>query len=122
LAKHRSNQLCTFPVSTVFVKLEGGSFGWQIRASIIASLGNEGRSRKARPLPQPRTNSHASSTTSYTAKNPTQRQSSTAAMNKNSNEPKCAFANTPHNSASNSYPSQQIQQLRKLVPEESGLR
>ena len=67
---------------------------------------------------QPRTNSHASSTTSYTAKNPTQRQSSTAAMNKNSNEPKCAFANTPHNSASNSYPSQQIQQLRKLVPEE----
>jgi Transposase IS116/IS110/IS902 family len=72
-----------------------------------------------RPLPQPRTSSHASSTTSYTAKNPTQRQSSTAAMNKNINEPKCAFANTPHNSASNSYPSQQIQQLRKLVPEES---
>jgi hypothetical protein len=71
---------------------------------------------------QPRTNSHASSTTSYTAKNPTQRQSSTAAMNNNSNEPKCAYANTPHNSASNSYPSQQIQQLRKLVPEEPGLR
>ncbi|RZU40206.1 hypothetical protein BDD14_1645 [Edaphobacter modestus] len=63
--------------------------------------------------------SHASSTTSYTAKNPTQRQSSTTAMNKNSNEPKCAFANTPHYSASNSYPSQQIQQLSKLVPEES---
>jgi hypothetical protein len=40
------------------------------------------------------------------------------AMNKNSNEPKCAFAYTPYNSASNSYPSQQIQQLSKLVPEE----
>jgi hypothetical protein len=71
-----------------------------------------------RPLQQRRISSHASSTTSYTAKNPTQRQSFTAAMNKNSNEPKCAFANTPHNSASNSYPSQQIQQLSKLVPEE----
>ena len=45
-----------------------------------------------------------------------------AAGIENSNEPKCAFANTPHNSASNSYPSQQIQQLRKLVPEESGFR
>ena len=41
-------------------------------------------------------------------------------MNKNSNELKCAFANTPHNPASNSYPSQQTQQLSKLVPEESG--
>jgi len=34
----------------------------------------------------------------------TERQSSTAAMNKNSSEPKCASANTPHYSASNSYP------------------
>jgi hypothetical protein len=57
--------------------------------------------------PQPCTNSHAS-TTSYTPKNPTQRQSATAATNKNSNEPKCAFANKPHNSAANSFPSQQI--------------
>src|ERR1700682_6366286 len=39
-------------------------------------------------------------------------------MNKKSSEPKCAFANTPHNSASNSNPSQQTQQLSKLVPEE----
>jgi hypothetical protein len=75
-----------------------------------------------RPLQQPRTSSNASSTTSCTAKNPTQRQSSTAAMNKNSNEPKCTFANTPHNSASNSRPSQQTQQLSKLVPEETGFR
>jgi hypothetical protein len=49
--------------------------------------------------PQPCTRSHASSTTSYTPKKLTQRQSSTAAMKKNSNEPKCAFANKPHNSA-----------------------
>jgi Transposase IS116/IS110/IS902 family len=50
------------------------------------------------------------------AKNPTQRQSSTSAMNKNSNEPKCAFASRPrNNSASNSYPSQQTQQLSKFV-------
>ena len=77
------------------------------------------RLRTAQAITQPRISSHASSTTSYTAKNPTQRRSSTAAMNKNSNEPKCAFANTPHYSASNSYPSQQSQQLRKLVPEES---
>jgi hypothetical protein len=48
-----------------------------------------------------------------------QRQSSTAAIKK-TNEPKCAFANTLHNSASNSSPSQQIQQLCKLVPEEFG--
>jgi Transposase IS116/IS110/IS902 family len=37
--------------------------------------------------PQPCTSSHASSTTSYTPKNPTQ------------NEPKCAFVNKPQNSA-----------------------
>ena len=59
-------------------------------------------SAQPRRSPPPHIKSHEFSITSYRRKNPTQKQSSTFTMSRHVSEPKCASANKPLGSASNS--------------------